>query len=402
MERALLCTHHLLSWTGSEVFVIEIAEALSQAGFTVDFYTPFHDPEFAPAALPPHGKFFTEPEAVRLDGYDLVYVQHQTLSRLVPHQDQGFLLETDRPFFHFAHLSSVEPFELPGPWVEEHLADAVWTQSPKTLSEYRRRYPGRIAELAECVPNPAPEAFSRTTRPSHSGRLRRLLSVSNHLPAELKAAFEILQTSGVEIVRFGHPEANSRLVPSDFEDVDAVVTIGKTVQYALLACCPIFCYDHFGGPGWLSDENFEETAYRNFSGLTAPNRYDGPTLAERLLGGFVPAADFAANLPDALIAQYRLEPHVARLLDRVRAHKANPSPLPVARRPGHDSAVTRALWSREADLYGLVDREFGKAQTFRRVLLTLREKSAKRESALRDQNGKLKAQIEALQSRVPK
>lgn len=381
--RALICTHHLNYWSGSELVALEIAEALRDRGVGVDLYCPWPDEKFVSTWLTDlGGRLLTTPAEVSLHGYDLVYVQHQTVSRLMTGANAEAAFAPSRPLFVYNHLSTQEPFELPGPFLEVDIADVIWTQSPRTLEVYRARFHPRFAE-AECVPNPAPAGFALSAPPGRPRKLRRLLSVSNHLPEELAAAFDILRAAGVEVTRFGNPDGNRRLTAADVFGHDAVVTIGKSVQYALRSRKPVFCYDHFGGPGWLDADSFPETARRNFSGLNAPDRRSAEDLAGLLRDGFARAAGFAARMDDALLAPYRLEDHIDRLVSRVAAHRAASAPLVVERDGPCDRPAVMARWAHEADIYGLIDREYGRRRETMQVM-------AQKNAALRNQLRALK------------
>lgn len=47
---------------------------------------------------------------------------------------------------------------------------------------------------------------------------------------------------------------------------DVVITIGRTVQQCLCLGIPVYCYDHYGGPGYITIENIDTNEYYNFSG----------------------------------------------------------------------------------------------------------------------------------------
>jgi len=47
---------------------------------------------------------------------------------------------------------------------------------------------------------------------------------------------------------------------------DVVITIGRTVQQCLCLGVPVYCYDHFGGPGYITLENIDFNESLNFSG----------------------------------------------------------------------------------------------------------------------------------------
>src|SRR5690606_34932125 len=95
---------------------------------------------------------------------------------------------------------------------------------------------------------------------------RKLAVVSNHVPAEVMAAISRLQGAGVQVVIHGHGHDARRVSPALLADVDVVLTIGRTTQAALSQGIPVYCYDRFGGPGYITTDNFERAAFYNFSG----------------------------------------------------------------------------------------------------------------------------------------
>lgn len=54
---------------------------------------------------------------------------------------------------------------------------------------------------------------------------------------------------------------------------DVVITIGRTVQQCLCLGIPVYCYDHFGGPGYITKENLDFNEWFNFSGRQKLNGY---------------------------------------------------------------------------------------------------------------------------------
>lgn len=357
--RVLIATHHLNTWSGSEVVAIELAEALIGRGFEVALYAPFSRPDFTAEALPDAAALLTRPQEVVLFAWDLVYCQHQTLSRLLHRQPLSRFAAGPRPFFVYNHLSPFEPFELPGPFCERDVADLVMANSPETATRLKDYGPEFAA--VRVMPNPAPDAFGLAPRAGREEGPLRILSVSNHLPDDLAATFELLRAGGAEVTRLGAPEAVRRITPGDLAAHDAVVTIGKTVQYALRARCPVFCYDSFAGPGWLDAGNFDAARTVNFSGRDTPGGRDPERLASEIREGLEGARAFADGLGEDDLAPFRLEAHVDALLGEFETHRAAPKPLRVHRDGVRPVEELRRRWVQEAELYGLVDREYGQA-----------------------------------------
>lgn len=244
-------------FAGSEMVTLELIEHFADQGVPVTLWTHIVAEPMASelAAVPGLEILLTsDPESedrIAEGTYGLVWIHHQLIPRAVA---RG---EIDAPVV-FHHMSSILPIEAPVvPGVESTVGSRSLFFSPHVLVSFRdrgllREYdPERLAVF----PNPAPEGFVALPSPLRAGT-PRLALVSNHVPAELREALELtagtieIQAIG-EQRRFGaRPE---RLSPRVLEQFDGVITIGKTVQYALVSGRAVYCYDHFGGPGWLTD-----------------------------------------------------------------------------------------------------------------------------------------------------
>lgn len=338
--------HHFHEWAGSELLTAEIFEECERRKFDVTIFSPFVGPTFAQAAIGDWLRTINEPERIRLRDYDLVIVLHQSAARFLHCQDDDELFGPDRPFFAYFHLSPSEPFEAPGLVSQRIFADVVFANSEETRDQLRE-YGIDDVELYQ---NPAPQYFETESLPRP--RLTSLLSVSSHLPAELAAAFAILEKDGIEVYRIGKPENPRRVRPYDLTDHDAVVTIGKSAQYAFRARRPVFCYDHFQGPGWLGAD-FATSAAVNFSGRDQRVRRSPDALARAIVEGYAAARDWAINAPEPASPRFHLEGQFDQLIERVRRQprRGAPENLDAARR---DMAL-------EKTIYDLVDRSYGRA-----------------------------------------
>lgn len=349
----LFCTHRFFGWTGSELVLVELAESFAAAGGQVTLFCPFAEQKVVEEALGKDVRLLSDPREVRLEEFDLVYTQHQMTSRFLHLQSDEAVFGKSRPFFVYNHLSPFSEYAFPGPWCEADTADFIWSNSDETSGKLARR--AYLLPSADVVPNPAPRAFDGKPKPY--GPLKRLLSVSNHLPEELIAAFALLTKQGIDITRVGKPDHQRRLTSADIVEHDAVVTIGKTVQYALRGRRPVFCYDGFAGPGWLNAENFDAARKMNFSGRSHARARTPDALVQEVISGFPQAHAFCNALEEMQIEPFRLENYAEALYDKVREHRANPSPLRgllVA-----DRETLRARWAHEAELYQLVDKQMG-------------------------------------------
>lgn len=281
MKNVLLLTNHLFTWAGSETIIIELAEHFREIGFDVSIYANFQSAEFLSPLIDRGIRIIAAPRDVRICEFDLVYCQHQVLSLFA-----GQLLRMAKsergPRIVYGHLSPYQPLEFPGAIIEDCFADAIICNSEET--KRRMIEFGLDRNRLQLFANPAPESFFQTYRPARKNPT--VLVVSNHLPSEVKQALDGLVEAGFRVRFFGDEYVNHRVTPIDLEMSDMVVTIGKTVQYAIASERPVYVYDHFGGPGWLSSENFDRAAEFNFSGRCTGTKKSSELIKKEILEGY--------------------------------------------------------------------------------------------------------------------
>lgn len=352
MDKWLICTHHLFGWGGSELVAIELAEELLSRGLEVEMYSPFPLRSFMKQAIGSIA-YRSAPEEVKPWEYDVVYNQHQTISRILAKAmpEKEYVHAT--PVVIYNHLSPFEPFEFPGPFVEAAVGDIILCNSAETMSKIASYGPA----FQNCLlySNPAPKRFAVITQRVDRPSLRKILFVSNHLPEELQESIALLERKhNVRTLHIGSGGDYRRIEPEDLIEYDAVVTIGKTAQYAFRGGVPVYCYDRFGGPGWLLPDNFSEAAATNFSGRSHPERRSGEQIADELVDGFLDAQEQCGSFDQP---QFRLEEAVDGLIAVVSEKKQSTSKFAASVRDEGHAAVRRKILH-EGELYTLVDQQF--------------------------------------------
>lgn len=354
LKKALVCTNHLWTWGGSEMVAIELAEAFSDRGLEVMVFTNYFDEKFVKKALPERVIITDNPASVFLMDYDLVYCQHQLISLLLPQLLRNKSGISKIPLLVYGHLSPFEPMEFPSPFMERRVADVILCNSVETHKTYAVL--GSPFTKAKTFPNPAPASFESIPR-EQKETPNSILIVSNHLPEEIVTAIKLFEMQGLNVTRIGHPVENRRILAKDIFSHDAVITIGKTTQFALRAHIPVFCYDQFGGPGWLGAENFESAAQFNFSGRSHPEKLDPEKIVQQFIAGFSSAAEFARNLPDETLNRFRLEEYIDQLLTQALNNQEDELRLKSLKTIFSDPVVASEIWHEEG-LYNIVRREY--------------------------------------------
>lgn len=313
MPRLLLTNNHLHDFAGSEMVTLELAEEFIARGWDVDIYTNLLDLPFsaefdqllASAGL----HIFDDPQDFVSSQYDLIWIHHSVLPPSLIEELTEPAPRTRVVWHHMSALPNIEAALLPD--IEAAIADRMSFVSPKTR-DYLFDY-GLPRERSFILPNPVPRSFLTSLEGEPRLDLRNLLIISNHPPQEVSEAADLLCAQGITVRRIGggSPE---RVTPDTFDGVDAVLTIGKSVQYALCLGVPVYNYDHFGGNGWLVESNFEQERISNFSGRSTYRQISAEQIAEEVLGGLPQAREFALTRIDVHREAFGIVGHLDRLL----------------------------------------------------------------------------------------
>lgn len=355
-QRHVLITQGtLFSIAGSEVVTYETAQYFAASGSRVTVATYGFSPSWAEAieGLPNTTLIrFDDPALDQLlqdSPPDLAWIHHQ----IVP---DYLLRNPESTFFVFHHMSAFQEQEFAiSHRVESELASLVLFPSEEAKRAHVES--GLLDEIdpdrMRVYGNPAPDSF-RPDTPRTRSELGRLFVVSNHAPEELHQALKELPDSIEVVVRGrGFEGGDATLVtPEDIEGADAVVSIGKTVQYALVNGCPVYCYDHFGGPGWLSQDNVGLAQDNNFSGRGFGEK-TASTIAEEIVEGFAPAAFTAERLSSSLGPELLMSHRLKTLLTEVDEKATT----------GLDDVDIRAHLALQQVMNGLTNAIEAKAQT---------------------------------------
>lgn len=305
----------LHDYAGSEIVTLELANYFSECGAQVVIAT--HT-----AGLPILSEFKKIKNVKIVQSYqknfytylknlpvDIVWVHHQYIPQaLIDHHVSAK--------FIYHHMSPYVELESPLFWrLEQSLADVITFNSQETRDEYvgRGYFADRLDRLA-VFNNPAPLIFFNT--PLHDSlKLKNVLVVSNHPPEEIEQCLKLLNERGVHVEIFGSVKNGkvSRVLPKHVAGADAVISIGKTVQYSLAVGTPVYCYDHFGGPGYLSAKNIQKAKRLNFSGRGF-NKKTPERIADEIINGYAAARKFTLEARKGIALEFRIDNKIHDIL----------------------------------------------------------------------------------------
>lgn len=305
----LIATNHLQQIGGSEVVALQAMQYFAGLGCDVTVFANWTGQPMAAMIESAIGvQPITDPTLIRPFTYDMVYVQHQLLG-LFDYRPTAADRQCTRIIL--GRLSRRGYLESGG-WLHDRLlADHVLANSSLTAQHLAGvGHDGPITNFR----NAAPAAFFRTFVP-RPATPRRALVVTNHRDPALMEAIGLLRQR-FPVDHVGRSGKDVRLVtPEMVTETDLVISIGKTVPYALAARVPVYVYDHFGGPGYLDADNVDAAARFNFSGRCCQRRLSGEEIAEEVIRGYAKGVAFARDTAQSWIDRYHLPRYLDLLLD---------------------------------------------------------------------------------------
>lgn len=315
-RRMLIATNHLKIVSGSEMVVLEIARHFSALGHAITLYASWiAHPLVGTFASIPGLRLTTDRSAIRPLTYDTAYIQHQVLGLF----DYAPCADDRAATRIVAGRLSRRSFLESGGWLHDRiLVDHVLANSALTAEH--------LAAVGQETPvtnfrNAAPSAFFRRfeERPAVP---RQVLLVSNHAdPALMEAAAILRRSMAVDHVGLSGDRI-ALVTPEMVAGADLVISIGKTVPYALAARVPVYVYDHYGGPGYLGPDTIAAAERYNFSGRCCERTLSGAAIAGEVVGSYARGVAFARQAPAGWLERFRLEPYLDLLLQPPLADNA--------------------------------------------------------------------------------
>ncbi len=308
MLKIAIINHDFCGFSGSEIVTLEIANYFASRGGNVVIRAERFSDVFKPNL---HERVSVSPHRIDISKFDIVWSQN---GHFALNTESLRDLRVWKGIFIASHLSSSTPAEAYHYPFSAKYADGIIFNAERVQEELMSRAPanGFICNFR----NAAPKKFHKPNV-ARSKSLENLLVVSNHLPEEVSSALSILKNSGIVCHHVGIGGMRKLIEPADIHAADAVMSIGKTVQYSLVGGCPVYCYDHFGGPGWLSVSNYELAEKRNFSGRCTAVKKSAEQIVEELLNGYAQAKKFTINKLPFFHERFDLEAILDAFMDQI-------------------------------------------------------------------------------------
>lgn len=318
--RILVTTAHLAAFSGSEVLAIDVARYYKSQGAEVTIATNYINPIIG-HAVPDGIHLIDDIEACELSSFDLVWCQHSLVGLYRCESLRALAVAGKIPLVALVTLSRRERLEAVDITLAKVLGGPIICNSSVTQLHTQRQFGNSPGGSIISFNNASLDDFWRVRAvrgkyPRTSGELKHLTAISNHPPPELLEALTLLEEAGVAVRRIGRDHEYNLVDPTVFERTDAVVSIGRSVHFALAAGVPAYVYDHFGGDGWLTPSNVALNQRYNFTGRPGNRRLHASAIVSEIWNGYHAAVrDMSDILATPEVHDLRLEQWLDELLD---------------------------------------------------------------------------------------
>ena len=309
---SLLITNlFLLSRTGSELHVCELSKAFIDRGWDVTAYSLVvgYPTQGVLESLGVNIVQYGE-EGKLLDSYDLLFAQHHLVA--------DYLWSNTNVRFKKIVISILGlggDEALPSFYQE---ASAAIFVSEESRDHYSKAFCAcRVPRVV--FPNSVSrDYFGGMSKRGlmHANIPTKIGVISNHVPEEVLKLRDILP-DGMSIDFLGYEKESIEITPQIVRSFDVIISIGRTVQACFAAGVPCYCYDRFGGPGFIDVGELDLHAYANFSGRSQPSRLSSHEILNDILNRYSHAVSNLARLNEEACDRWCFEKQFDQLYDLI-------------------------------------------------------------------------------------
>lgn len=281
--KVLITNNYLVNLSGSEIVALNIANSFIEKGYEVVMAT-FSYGYPLKGIIEERGikVLLLNDNNLNNCNFDIIWAQHFTTLNCILFDKN---IKANKIINNI--MSPFEPLESPSVYSDHislNVVNSLETKR-KIIDE------GVNEEKIFVMPNPVEKEFINNYVTKKNKILKKICVVSNHVPTEIYLAVEKLRNQGFVVDIYGMRDTYVYINAEILNKYDAIITIGKTVQYGISLGIPIFCYDRFGGPGWLNRENIKKAFEFNFSGRCSNLKLSYEEISKEIVYGYKKSFD---------------------------------------------------------------------------------------------------------------
>ena len=307
MQKNILITNYeMMNFMGSEINAATIAKRFKELGYKVYMLAMyFDDPLYSEVK-----ENFDEIIDIKQNEFDfsniefdIVWVHHSFLLNWLIFQN-----EIKAKKIIVSSLSGVVPFEFIPKYAND--LSLVLANSEETKEQL-------IKEGLKDVYLLENYSFKKYFEQDNEVKqLKNIAIVSNHVPDEVLEAKEMLERDGYNVELYGMAGKRELIDDKVLKKYDVIITIGKTVQYAMSLKIPVYVYDIHGGEGYITLENIEKNRNKNFSGRGFDKK-EAKEIYTEIINGFDKALEITSEIKKYAYNNFCFEDNIDKIINIV-------------------------------------------------------------------------------------
>lgn len=313
MKKVLLTNFSIKNFTGSEIDTVTIANYFIKLGYQVHIFTLDYGYPLL-KEVNNNIKIITPYNGENLlDSYDVLWCHHWPLIDYIL-----FVKKIKFDYIHFLSLSSFLEYEMI-PEYYKYL-NKVSVLSEEAKNKFKEI--GFNTKKINIFPNSAPQKFFEQKK-ELSKEIKKICIVSNHVPSELLEAKRIFEQKNIIVDIYGKGFKESLIDDNVLMNYDVVISIGKTLYWSLSLGLPSYCYDYFGGDGYITINSFLKSYEYNFSGRFLSVKKTGKEIAEDILINYNQIITETETIRDKAYEKFCFENNMNKIIKTLNTKKTN-------------------------------------------------------------------------------
>lgn len=169
------------------------------------------------------------------------------------------------------------------------------------------------------MPNSATDEYFNTTWQG-DGTLKKIAIVSNHPQTELKQFKEFAENEGdFQVDIYGMHHKYELVTPELLSEYDLIISVAKTIYYALAIGIPAYTYDESCTVGYITCDNYKENLNNNFDNDTEFKKKTAKELFNDITSNYQSAFNDRDELKSYARTDFSFNNLMDDLIDRIEA-----------------------------------------------------------------------------------
>ncbi|ABG52350.1 Tetratricopeptide TPR_2 [Trichodesmium erythraeum IMS101] len=319
IHKILLTTHNFKIYSGSELVTLYLAQVFADIGLDVTIVSFVTGEPMISTAASNNIEIINviqNPMKIKQRKFDLAWCHHFPVIDYCVND-----LEVNAKFMVYSSLSAYEPLEK---MTYLETSDVVLFNSKENQHIQAYSLDEKYQQKIFVFNNSLPENWFLSLKQSVPGNKgkhllpKNIAVISNHIPPEIKKLPDLLNDCNIKVKFIGLETKQELVTPKLIDTYDAVITIGHTVQKAMSRKIPVYCYDRFGGPGWITKGNLIDAEYFNFSGRCCNRKLNTESIKDEIIQGYKTAIESLNYLFYYSEFLYSTEANVLAVLQKLK------------------------------------------------------------------------------------